>query len=182
MKKNNTARSTLQISLKGEFSSRVEGLDLLRAPGDAVLIVRGTPRWLILRCPCGCGDNIPINLDSRAGEAWRIYGPSGRGLTLFPSVWRETGCESHFVIWRDRISLIGSYDEHIDPERVSSAIFERILSHWQKGAPRSYVEFADSVSEVPWDVLHACRALVREGKMTEGTGKRRGWFKRTGPP
>lgn len=86
------------ISLKAELDSRVGAANLLVAPGDAVLITRGQPRWLLLRCPCGCGEEMPVNLDARAGKAWRLYRRPHSGLTLFPSVWRDTGCESHFVI------------------------------------------------------------------------------------
>jgi len=31
---------------------------LVSAPGDAVLIKRGAPRWLLLARPCGCGTEL----------------------------------------------------------------------------------------------------------------------------
>src|SRR5258708_7376675 len=65
---------TLTLALKSTVESRASAADLLKSPGDAVLIQRGQPRWLILKCPCGCGDEIPVNLDRRAGKAWRFYG------------------------------------------------------------------------------------------------------------
>jgi len=37
---------------------------LVSAPGDAVLIERGAPRWLLLAR--GCGTELPINLDTHA--------------------------------------------------------------------------------------------------------------------
>lgn len=72
-----------KISLKAEVGSRAGVADILKRSGDAVLIQRGAPRWLLLRCPCGCGEDIPVNLDARAGKAWRIYRSQGSGLTLF---------------------------------------------------------------------------------------------------
>jgi len=95
-------------------STRGEAAGYLKSPGDAVLIERGRPRLLLLACPCGCGEEYPINLDDRAGKAWRIYRNRGKGLTLFPSVWRDTGCGSHFIIWRDRILLFGQGEEVLD--------------------------------------------------------------------
>ena len=63
--------SRQQIALKAEVASRVGATELLKEPGDAVLVVRGTPRWLLLRCTCGCGEEIPVNLDSRSGKVRR---------------------------------------------------------------------------------------------------------------
>jgi len=40
----------------------------------------------------------------------------------------------------------------------------------------SFVELADELDEVPWDVLDACRRLVRDKTLEEGWGKERGTF------
>jgi hypothetical protein len=58
-----------KLTLKGVVRSRRETAGLLKSPGDAILVERGTPRWLLLLCPCGCGAELPINLDSRTGPA-----------------------------------------------------------------------------------------------------------------
>ena len=167
------------ISLKAEVGSRVGASDLLKAPGDAVLVTRGKPRWLLLRCPCGCGEEIPVNLDARAGKAWRLYQGATSGLSLFPSVWRDTGCESHFVIWRDRILMFGlerttnaSPRDNFDLVRLS----KRVLEAWPDGGMISYVDVADLLQEIPWDVLEACRDLVRADELVEGRGAQLGTF------
>ena len=174
--------SNRSISLKAERDSRIGASDLLEAPGDAVLITRGKPRWLLLRCPCGCGEEIPVNVDARAGKAWRLYRGSITGITLFPSVWRDTGCESHFVIWRDRILMFGptqkwgaSPREYLDLTTLS----KRVLESWPHGRLVSYVEVADALQEIPWDIQEACRDLVRAGALVEGSGEQRGTFRRT---
>jgi hypothetical protein len=41
----------------------------------------------------------------------------------------------------------------------------------------SFEELANKLSEVPWDVLRACRDLVRDGVATEARGKARGRFR-----
>lgn len=172
----------LRISLKAEIGSRAGSGELLRAPGDAVVIQRGTPRWLLLQCPCGCGDEIPVNLDSRAGKAWRLYRGPTTGLTLFPSVWRDTGCQSHFIVWRDRILMFGvdgttgaSPRDSLDVVTLS----RRVLDAWPHGRLASYVEVADALGEIPWDVLEACRRLVKVGALVEGSDEQRGLFRRT---
>ena len=173
--------SRQQITLQAEVTSRVGAAALLEKAGDAVLVVRGTPRWLLLRCPCGCGEEIPVNLDGRAGKAWRLYRAPSEGLTVFPSIWRDTGCKSHFVIWRGHILMFGAGRKSYSPrdELDMGALSRRVLSAWPASGLSSYVEVADRLGEIPWGVLEACRDLVATGMLAEGKGVQRGTFERT---
>jgi len=131
-------------------------------------------------CPCGCGENFPINLDPRAGPAWRLYKSRGDALTVFPSVWRESGCCSHFIIWRDQILLFGQNDEDFDSVHDDStlpspdAVYQQLPSE----GLLAFANIAEAIEAVPWDVLKICRQLVRGGFVREGRGKQRGWFGR----
>jgi hypothetical protein len=166
-----------KINLKAEVTSRGGVSDLLQAPGDAVLIQRGVPRWLIIKCPCGCGEEIPVNLDKRADKAWRLY-RNAAGLTLFPSVWRDTGCEAHFIVWRDHIVTCGVGGSNNSPARSLDLtdLARRVLAAWPSTGYVSYVSAADHLGEIPWDVQEACSRLVAAGLMTEGKGPARGNF------
>lgn len=170
----------LDLTLNAIVASRAEAASNLSIPGDAVLIVRGQPRWLFLKCPCGCGEEIPINLDQRAGKAWRIYGSKEVGLTIFPSVWRDTGCQSHFIVWRSRILLFGRWD---DGDELSSqwprqdALVHRLRTAWPGHGWAQYVDIADMLNEIPWDVLGACRQLTKSGFLIEGEGDLHSHFK-----
>jgi len=167
------------ISLKAELESRVGASELLTAPGDVVLITRGKPRWFLLRCPCGCGEEIPVNIDARAGKAWRLYRGKTTGLTLFPSVWRDTGCQSHFIVWRDRILMFGPGRKWGTAPRESinlTSLASRVLEAWPRTGFAPYVEVADALQEIPWDVLEACRDLVGAGALIEGKDDKRGRF------
>lgn len=169
-----------KINLKAEVTSRGDVRDLLQAPGDAVLIQRGVPRWLMIKCPCGCGEEIPVNLDKRAGKAWRLY-RNKEGMTLFPSVWRDTGCEAHFIIWRDQIVTFGSSansDNSPGPSLDLTNLARRVLAAWPAADYASYVDLADQLDEIPWDVQEACFRLVAAGLMTKGTGPTRGSFRK----
>ena len=33
--------------------------------GEFVIVERGKPRLIVMRCPCGCGDHLFINVDER---------------------------------------------------------------------------------------------------------------------
>src|SRR4051812_22851407 len=75
---------------------------LRESVGRLAVVVRDTPRAALFDCPCGCGDLVIINTDPRSGPAWRIR-VDATGATLMPSVWRTTGCRSHFIVWRSSI-------------------------------------------------------------------------------
>jgi hypothetical protein len=153
-------KSADRVTLKATVSTRAEAPALLQNPGDAVLIHRQRPRWLLLLCPDGCGETIPINLDERTGPAWSYY-KNRRGISLYPSVWRESGCRSHFVVWNSRIVLFGKYlDDWLD-EDAQTTIDERVSQSLGVGISRHYREIASALGEIPWTVLAACRRLVR---------------------
>ena len=160
------------ISWKGSASSHAAAAALLRASGDVSLVERGRPRWLLMRCPCGCADVVSLNVDSGAGPAWRLY-RNGPQLSVFPSVWRESGCESHFIIWRGRIDWLGFDSDESVGDEFKGAVRRTLRAD----EFRSFAAIADELSEIPWDVLQACRELVRDGLAVEARGKTRGRFK-----
>ena len=163
-----------KIRFTGTFSGRDEAGASLKLPGDTALIHRGVARMLLMHCPCGCEDTLVINLDSRAGPAWRIY-RRGEAISLYPSYWRDTKCESHFILWRNIINWCDWDDDNIWSS--SSSIEERVL----QALPEhfiSYEDIAEKLEEVPWDVLQACHALVRQGNAVANVKRRKGEFKR----
>lgn len=167
----------IPLKLCGTYSSRSDVGNTLRSSGDTALITRGIPRLLLFRCPCGCGDEVPVNLDSRAGKAWRLFiGAADEKLSLFPSVWRDTGCKSHFVIWNNNILLFDGryYDEysaHIEEADIASV--ERKLSTVKY---QSFVDIADELLQVPWYTLEICKLLVSHRRAIES--RERGHFKK----
>jgi hypothetical protein len=115
------------------------------------------------------------------GPAWRFYANAHAGISIFPSIWRENGCKSHYIIWRDAILLFGQNEEEFDTVAqgnevvsLSDAVLERLPA---AGLLR-FAELAESLNAVPWDVLAVCRRLVRLGRAREGRGKERGAFGR----
>lgn len=91
-----------KLSLRDAVEYRHEANQLLTRPGDAVLVKRGVARAIALACPDGCGEQLTINLDHRAGPAWRHY-VDDAALSIYPSIRRDTGCKSHFIVWRSKI-------------------------------------------------------------------------------
>lgn len=55
---------------------------------------------VMLACPCGCGAAIALNVLPDDSPRWRL---DEHGPTLSPSVWRTTGCRSHFILRRGQV-------------------------------------------------------------------------------
>ena len=169
-----------KIRFRGTVARLSDASAHIELPGDTVLVERGRPRLLMISCPCGCGELFPINLDPRAGPAWRLYSDPRGGVSLYPSVWRESGCESHYVIWRNRIYLFGTYEDELDSASADelTKLVELVMDRLPTEGLASFYDIAESLNAIPWDVLTVCRRLVRMRVAREGKGKQRGSFGR----
>ncbi|WP_425525696.1 DUF6527 family protein [Xanthomonas campestris] len=58
-----------------------------------------------MMCPCGCGEVIELSLSPESRNFWKLAVEAGRP-TLHPSVWRKTGCGSHFWVRRGRVQWV----------------------------------------------------------------------------
>jgi hypothetical protein len=54
-------------------------------------------------CPCGCGEVIELNLLKQARPCWSAQEHPDGTISLAPSVWRQKGCRSHFLVRHGRI-------------------------------------------------------------------------------
>jgi hypothetical protein len=162
-----------RIVMKGEVTHRHLADEVLKAPGEAVLVRRGVLRSMVMACPDGCGEILSVNLDGRAGKACRYYDRGG-DVSLFPSVWRDTGCESHFILWRSHIYWC-DWGEELDMPMSEVIVQVRDALGMQL---ESYTSIAERLELVPWAVLSACGKLRREGVAIEGKDKQRGHFMR----
>jgi len=67
----------------------------------------GTPKWTLLRCPCGCGHVIRLSAQNRDGADWQVSLSGAGRPSIDPPIWRDRGCHSHFrlndgrVYWYD---------------------------------------------------------------------------------
>ncbi|WP_291384342.1 DUF6527 family protein [Devosia sp.] len=60
--------------------------------------------WSVgMRCPCGCGETIELMVIPEAKPRWSISADHFQRPTLHPSVFRKSGCRSHFWVKRGRI-------------------------------------------------------------------------------
>jgi hypothetical protein len=96
-------------------------------------------------------------------------------------VWWKSDCLSHYVIWRSKIFLSDRYEDDLDespqPGEALSLI-DAVRDRLPSAGLVSFFDVAEAIEAIPWDVLLACRRLVKEGFATEGIGKARGSFGR----
>lgn len=61
--------------------------------------------WSVgMLCPCGCGDPIELMLIREARPRWDLRVDPKQLPTLQPSIWRNTGCRSHFWLRGGRVT------------------------------------------------------------------------------
>lgn len=162
---------------RGRVQNHGDAAHKLAGPGDFVVVERGRPRSIVLSCPDGCGEVITINLDPRGGPAWRLY-VSRKGVTLYPSIWRESGCGSHFIVWNSKIFWCDAWDEDPSAENLDRDLDSRVLAALPLDSFVAYFDVAFRLGEIPWDVLRACRRLERAGVAQCGVDAERFLFRR----
>jgi len=64
------------------------------------------PKWLLLRCPNGCGDLLRINLSRSNHPCWRLRVSRNGKISIYPSIDRESGCRAHFFLITNVARLI----------------------------------------------------------------------------
>ncbi len=86
-------------------SVRVEEFPDTLEKAKVYLAGEGGSLWAAaMICPCGCGEVIELNLLKQARPCWSAQEHSDGTITLAPSVWRQKGCRSHFLLRRGRIN------------------------------------------------------------------------------
>lgn len=74
-------------------------IELPEAPARGILYcIGGGALWsAAFKCPCGCDALIQLSLLAEERPHWSLD-LTGNSATVHPSVWRRSGCCSHFHI------------------------------------------------------------------------------------
>ncbi|HTV26948.1 MAG TPA: hypothetical protein VMF32_04125, partial [Xanthobacteraceae bacterium] len=97
----------------------------------------------------------------------------------FPSVWRDTGCRSHFIIWYGHIVLfddVGGGTSFL-PAEITDGLKARV----REQLTDDFVHFRDIaklLNAIPWDVQYVCKRLVETGYAREGSEQQMGCYAR----
>jgi|CXWL01.1.fsa_nt_gi hypothetical protein len=80
-----------------------EDLPDMALPGKLHLIGEDGRYWIAaMRCPCGCGELLEMNLLLDSEPVWTL-GIDATVPTLHPSVWRKNGCRAHYLLRSGRV-------------------------------------------------------------------------------
>lgn len=100
----NSDRPAQRFALQA-FEDRSTAAAAAERTGVAALVCKGgSEKWLLMRCPCGCGQQIALNLMQSHSPRWSISVQSANRFSVHPSI-DATSCGAHFwirdglVIW-----------------------------------------------------------------------------------
>jgi len=73
---------------------------------DAVYVVapKGRAKWALFQCPCNCGEVVTLSLQRQHRPHWSVSRTRSNRATLYPSIWRDQGCFSHFWLRDGRVN------------------------------------------------------------------------------
>jgi len=90
-------RRRLHVIASDSLPKRLPRRDLVLARDDG-------EDWCVgLHCPCGCGDILELLVVAEAKPRWDIVVDKTGKPSLSPSIWRKTGCHSHFWLSKGRV-------------------------------------------------------------------------------
>ncbi|MGC4041995.1 MAG: DUF6527 family protein [Flavobacterium sp.] len=84
-----------------------EDLPEIMADNSIFVIQDGNePELLAFKCPCGCQENILLNLLGDTSPQWHFRVTDHGIINVHPSIWRTVGCKSHFWIIEGNVKWV----------------------------------------------------------------------------
>jgi len=80
------------------YVDSLSGVTDLKADQVAIVKDGDVVKWAVLRCPCGCSELIYANLMKSHTPHWELKIERNSNVTLHPSLWKDAGCRSHFIL------------------------------------------------------------------------------------
>jgi len=78
----------------------------------------GKYKWFVaMKCPCGCEETIQLSLEKDSSPRWHLSEHFDGTVSLYPSIWRNKRCLSHFWIKRSTINWCAGTGKILPPIR-----------------------------------------------------------------
>ena len=62
--------------------------------------------YAMFKCPCGCGEDIYLNLIPDTRPCWLYNLHDDQSVSLQPSINRQVGCKSHFWMRAGNVEMV----------------------------------------------------------------------------
>ena len=113
--------NSLQIVNKTPINTAIKENEFI------VVIHENALYWTLFKCPCGCGTVISLSLQKIHRPSWTVEKSKYGRPSLYPSVWQNKGCCSHFWIKDGRVQWCNNsgiepwiaYPEHYSKPKVA---------------------------------------------------------------
>lgn len=92
-----TLRKDYHIKITDDLPEELES-QIIYVVGDS-----NHPQYAIFLCPCGCGRSIELNLNPESSPRWKLKWHLLGTISLSPSIWRKSGCWSHFFLKHSKV-------------------------------------------------------------------------------
>lgn len=83
--------------------------DIPKKPEQYKVYILGgkkSPFLSVIRCPCGCGELLHMNLLNSRDPCWELFTDVNGYVTFKPSLWKKTGCKSHFYLTNGKVRWV----------------------------------------------------------------------------
>lgn len=103
------AQALLQAALRDRLRPRIAIEVVAERPARPrphrlyVTRQQNEPAFGSLVCPCGCREVLQLRFFGHRRPRWFVTWDRRRSATVTPSIWRRSGCKSHFYLTGGRI-------------------------------------------------------------------------------
>lgn len=85
------------------YSYVIDLPDVLKSKQIYILKDGIVPELLAFKCPCGCNQDIILNLLKDTTPKWDFDFTLIGEINIYPSIWRSIDCKSHFFIRKSKV-------------------------------------------------------------------------------
>lgn len=85
------------------YKDRIPDNSTIKERDFIEVVFDNKPYWAIFKCPCGCDTVISLPLQETHNHYWKLIKSKKGKPTLYPSVWQNKGCLSHFILIKGKV-------------------------------------------------------------------------------
>jgi len=112
--------------------------------------------WALFQCPCGCCTMISLSLQKIHTPSWTVKETVAGRPSLYPSVWQNKGCFSHFWIQDGQICWCGN--SGLEPWVAEPKYYSRPKTVRQTCVPGPEIDSTEITTRDPASSCHGLQS------------------------